>query len=723
MSRVVFGLAAGVLGLNLAAASPACADSSQPAAPPPLPGTTNTVGQVVVTGRKLPTEMQQQTEALDAARAKVLLPALGATRYGLSEQDIAALPQGADTPIDKLLLQTPGISADSAISNPDFHVRNEYADTQYRIDGIELPDGVSALGPVLETSFIGSLDLLDGALPAQYGLRTAGVIDLTTKSAFTQGGMLDLDVGSQGTVSPSLTYGGVAGQTEYFVAGRYLQSDEGLENALPTPNPIHDQTTQEKVFGYGSTLLGDNSRLTYMAGGFVGDFQIPDVTGQAPLGDFGPLTLNSAKINETEQDNFWFGQVALQSHWDDLDTQFSLFTRYASTHFMPDVFDDLAFNDVASNVSRQSLLNGFQFDGAYALSDAHTLRAGLLFDVEQTRTDNLSTVLPLGPSGAPLPTPETLDDATSKLGWTFGSYVQDEWRILPDLTLNTGVRFDQFSQFVSANQVSPRVALIYRPWGGASLHAGVSRYFTPPMQAQATPSNLALFKNTVQQPVIAAEDPVQPERATYYDVGFDQTLMSALNLGVDLYYKQSKDTLDDGQFGQAAVLTQFNYAHGYSEGVEFKANYSRDGWRTYVNVSAETTKVKDVISNQYLIGDPVELAFLANNYTYASDAQSYTASWGASYDWRGFLASVDGLYGSGLRAGFANEQHTPGYTQWNVSISRRFELWSRKPVTLRLSAVNLFDASYLLRSGDGIGEFAPQYGPRRQVFFEVSQAF
>ena len=134
--------------------------------------------------------------------------------------------------------------------------------------------------------------------------------------------------------------------------------------------------------------------------------------------------------------------------------------------------------------------------------------------------------------------------------------------------------------------------------------------------------------------------------------------------------------------------------------------------------------MKDVISNQYLIGDPVELAYLADNYTYASDAQTITASTGASYRWHSLFASVDGIYGSGLRAGFANEQHSPGYTQWNAALGRDFDPWNdQKPLTLRLSAINLFDRSYVLREATGIGEFAPQYGPRRGLFCGVTETF
>jgi outer membrane receptor protein involved in Fe transport len=718
--RIVRSIGVCILSLAAGATFPARADQ-QDSAGGDDQQSSQTQPQVVVTGHSL----QEKNAELDAARDRNLLPKLGATDYSIDQQDLQTLPQGKNTPLDKVVLQIPGVSYDSAISNPDFHVRNEYANVQYRINGIQLPDGVSALGPVLGTDFVGSMSLLDGTLPAQYGLRTAGVLDITTKSQFDQGGTLDIYGGSWSTVSPSVEYGGSGGATQYFLSGRYLQSEQGLESATPTANPIHDDTSQERFFGYGSTFLDDADRLTYMTGAWVGRFQIPNVLGEQPLGDYGPDTLSSADINENEKDRFFFALVALQTHRDDLDTQLSVFTRYASINFMPDPYYDLAFNDVAANVVRKSLLNGLQFDAAWRWSDAHTLRAGFVTTIEHTQVQDLARVLPVAPDGVVLPTPLTVNDYTQKTGWIAGVYGQDEWRLRPNLTLNTGVRFDQLNQFVSANQVSPRIVLVYDPVADTTLHAGISRYFTPPMQAQATPSNLALFQNTTQQPAIPLDDPVRPERATYVDLGLEQKLLAALTAGADVYYKHGTDMLDDGTFGNAAVLSQFNYALGYSKGAELKLNYQHDGLRIYGNYAHEITKAKDVISNQYLIGDPVELAYLASNYTYASDAQTNTASAGASYRWQETFASFDGIYGSGLRAGFANLQHSPDYTQCNAAVGRYFHPWpsADKPLTLRLSAVNLFDRIYVLRAATGVGEFAPQYGPRRGIFGEITQQF
>jgi hypothetical protein len=134
---------------------------------------------IVVTADRL--KLSQDNKELDEARDQNLLPKLGATSFDIDQEAIYALPQGKNTPLDKVLLQAPGVSYDSAISNPDFHVRNEYANVQYRINGIQLPDGVSALGPILGSGFVGNLKLLDGTLPAEYGLRTAGVVDITAK--------------------------------------------------------------------------------------------------------------------------------------------------------------------------------------------------------------------------------------------------------------------------------------------------------------------------------------------------------------------------------------------------------------------------------------------------------------------------------------------------------------------------------------------------------------
>jgi outer membrane receptor protein involved in Fe transport len=671
--------------------------------------------------------LDNKMQALDQARDN-LLPKIGATSYTISRDAIVALPQGDNTPIDKVILQMPGVSYDSAVSNPDFHVRNEYANVQYRINGIVIPEGVSSLGPVLDTNFIGSLSLLTGTLPAQYGLRTAGVLDITARSFAAPGGEISLYGGSRQTFTPSFDYGGSFGNSEYFVSARGNWNALGLENPTSSPDANHDYTQQGKFFGYSSTLLDESTRLSFISAVSYSAFQIPNNPAQVPLGDFGPANYNSLWLNENEFDTYVANIAALQKKGTDGDAQIAVFSRYAKVNFVPDVYGDLVFNDVASNVTRESLLNGTQFDMSYIVDARHTLRTGFAVTEEQTNVNDIATVLPVDPvTGAISPTPFAIDDLNSKLGWNIGTYVQDEWKITRELTLNAGLRFDQLYQYVSANQLSPRIALVYKPLDGTSFHAGYARYFTPPYQAQAAQSNIGLFTNTTNQPEVPLNSPVLPERSNYYDVGVDQIVMPGLTVGVDGYYKDARDMLDDGQFGSAVVLTQFNYARGYSEGGEVKAKYVNGDFRAYANFSFNITRAIDVISNQYLI-DALDYNYLLTNWHYTDDMQMMTGSAGLSYRWYGNLFSTSVLYGSGLRTGdlsdgvAPNSLSNPPYVVVNAGVSREIR-WSAdsKPMTLRFDIVNLLDKVYELRDGSGIGVFAPQFGARRGFYVGVSQ--
>ena len=699
--------------IDIAAPTP----SRAPGPPRPAPAPTAAGPEAPNPAR----ELDRKVEALDRARDE-LLPKTGASSYTISREAIETLPQGDNTPIDKVILQAPGVSYDSAVSNPSFHVRNEYANVQYRINGLVLPEGVSGLGPVLDTSFVGSLSLLTGALPAQYGLRTAGVVDITSRAFSTPAGSVAVYGGSRETITTSFDYGGAVGDTQYFTTLRGNWNALGIENATPSFNAVHDHTEQGKFFGYVSTLLGDSTRLSLISGASTSKFQIPNNLGQTPLGDFGPAVYPSSALNENELDTYVYNMLALQTKVDNFDAQFAVFQRHASIHFIPDIFGDLVFNDVASDVTRESDLYGAQFDGSYRIDDANKLRAGFAVTAERTNVTNTSTVLPVDPvTGAIAPTPFPITDFNAKTGWNIGGYVQHEWKITDKLILNAGLRFDQLYQFVDANQLSPRLGVVYKPFEGTSIHAGYSRYFTPPMQAQATPTNLALFNNTTNQPEVPFNNPVTPERAHYFDVGVDQKLLPGLMVGLDAYSKIANNLIDDGQFGQAVVLTQFNWAKGFSQGVEFKSAYQNGDFKAYGNLAVGISRAKDAVSNQYLL-DATEYTYLLTNYHNTDDSQFMTGSAGASYKWDKTLLSVSATYGSGLRSGFANMDHLPAYLNVNLGSSREFEFISaEKPLTLRFDIVNLFDRIYELRSGTGIGVFAPQYGARRGFFVGLSQ--
>jgi len=665
-----------------------------------------------------------QNTQLDVVREN-LSPRVGTSTFDMNRAFIETLPQGTDGPIDKVLLQAPGISQDSAASG-EIHVRNEHANVQYRINGIILPDGISGFGRVLDTSFVGSLALITGALPAQFGLRTAGVIDIQTKSgkSLEQGGSVGVYGGSFDTLTPSVEYGGRIGTTEYFFTGRGFTSNLGIENPTGSYSAIHDRTLQGNFFSYTSTVLDAQTRVSTIFGNSTSHFQIPNNPGQSfccgITSAYGVSDFSSSNLNENQNEQNTFGVVALQKSVNGFDVQLAAFSRYSSLHFIPDPVGDILFNGIASDVYRRGFANGLQGDGAFPLNDANTLRAGFTVTGESTLVSNIATVEPLDSEGNPIDAPFPITDNNSKFGWIAGIYLQDEWRITNQLILNFGLRFDQMWQYVNANQLSPRFNLVYKPFDGTTFHAGYARYFTPPPQAIAAPTNIAATANTTAQPENFLQSPVLPERAHYFDAGVVQKVTPNLQVGVDAYYKIAQDLLDDGQFGQALILSGFNYESAYNAGVELSATYKDGNFSAYGNLAWARQMAKNVVSNQYLFSND-DLAYIANNYIYTDHAQTWTASAGASYLWQGTRFTASMVYGSGLRSGFANTDHVPPYATANVGVSREFTVADLGKFTARFDVVNIFDAVYQIRSGTGIGVFAPQYGMRRGFFVGLSK--
>src|SRR5579864_9015711 len=101
----------------------------------------------------------------------------GASTYVITDVALNATPGGANTPLNDVILQAPGVAQDSF---GQLHIRGDHNGVQYRLNGIILPEGLSGFSQTLNPRLAGNVQLITGALPAEYGLRTAGIIDITT---------------------------------------------------------------------------------------------------------------------------------------------------------------------------------------------------------------------------------------------------------------------------------------------------------------------------------------------------------------------------------------------------------------------------------------------------------------------------------------------------------------------------------------------------------------
>jgi outer membrane receptor for ferrienterochelin and colicins len=661
----------------------------------------------------------------------------GASTYTLDAEAIAAMPAGANTAFNQVVLQMPDVAQDSF---GQYHIRGEHNGLQYRLNGVILPEGISVFGQSQDARFVSSVSLITGALPAEFGLRTAGILDITTKNGLASpGGSMAIYGGSHGTVEPSFTDGGGAGTFSYFVTGDFLRNDLGIESPDGSSTPIHDDTRQYHGFGYFEDILDGANRIALMLGSAVGKYQIPNLDAVEPALGYtvnGISTYPSQDLSENQREVTQFGALSWLHSAGAIDVQSSLIARYSSLSFVPDFPGDLLFTGVAQNAFRQNVAYAGQSDAAYHLNENNIVRAGLFVQTDHAISNTSSQVLPTEDGVPSSEVPTTLIDNGAKSEWIYSAYLQDEWKLFPAFTINYGVRFDRFTAYTSDNQTSPRVNVVWQPLPDTTLHSGYSRYLSPPPFELVGGKDIALFENTTNPPLTPEATSPLAEQANYYDFGVQQRITQIFVVAIDTYYKQSTNLIDEGQFGAPIILTPFNYRYGKQYGVEFTANYTEQDFTAYCNFAAQSAKGKDIESAQFNFA-PEDLAYIANNYIHLDHEQQKTASGGVSYLWRDTRFSADFLLGSGLRAdlalppgettayggtGIPNGQSLPYYTQVNAGMTHIFAIAGAGTLTGRIEVVNILDKEYQIRNGTGVGVGAPQFGPRRGFFFGLSKS-
>jgi outer membrane receptor protein involved in Fe transport len=710
--RYLFLLSAASVALSLPALiSPAAAQDASASAS----------GEIVVTASKL-----------DTARDEIQ-PALGASDYHIDRKILENQPGGVDRSLTQVLLQAPGVTLDSYGA---IHVRNEHGNLQYRLNGVIVPESISGFGATFDPHIADSVDMLTGTLPAQYGYRTSGVINLKTQAgAFENGGDMGFYGGSHGTIQPNASIHGSSGNLNYFASGSYLENDLGVENPTASRDAIHDHTRQYRAFAYLSDIVSSTSRITAFGGTSIGYFQIPNNPGQPEQFVLnGQSSFDSAKLDQNQREITHYGVLSWQYAGDAVNFQIAPFIRYSQTRFTPDPQGgDLILGGVADNARLSSLATGVQADGSYKLSDSHKIRFGLFFQNERTRTAVTSRVFTIDTNGDQTSDiPLSITDRGGRNGQLYGIYLQDEWSLTPRLTLNYGARFDMVRAYTREQQLSPRANLVWKPGTGTTFHLGYARNFTPPPQELIAAPTLALFAGTTKETEITTAGPVRAEREHYFDAGVEQTLAPGLKVGLDAYYKIKRNLLDEGQFGASLVLSPFNYAKGYAWGVELSANYTHRNIDLYANVARGEEKAKDIISSQYFFAQD-ELDYIRTHNIFTDHSQRWTASGGASVTIRDGIGTLvptaDFLYGDGLRADdpagiVPNGDKLPSYFTANFGIAQNLDgPGVLKGVSIRFDVTNIFDKSYLIRDGSGVGVGAPQYGARRGFFAGIRKAF
>ena len=660
--------------------------------------------------------------------------------YSVSRKDIEALPRGNNNDVYEVLLTAPSVVYGALKQT---HIRQDHANQQFRIDGIPIPDTVTgAFADIVPPRAWERADMILGGMEAQYGNKTAMVLDITSKSGTKPGfGSLQVFGGSNETVNPSFEYGGTIGdRTRFYLLNSYVTTNRGIEPPTLGSTSYHNQSEKNNTYLRGDYQHDNRNNLSWIFLNSVAKYQIPTIPNLtanpdvlALLPGFTPSA--SQSVDQSQKENNQYSQLVWR-HDVNASNFFSLgfYFRRGVADFQTDPLNALAYADdvntaQTSNQRRSAYSGGMRLDHTWVPDSHHLVKAGM--QIDYSRANNTTQIFAFDTSsGAPAGPVLSQEASNQNIQTRQEFWVQDQWTPNDHWTFNLGVRGDAIQGFYNEGQVSPRIGATYKHNQSNVFHAYYGRLFTPPNIEQIAFAGLNT-QNTTAQP----DDPTgfkpRAERAHYFEVGSYHALSRFATLELTGYYKLSHFLSDAGQFGSTPLLNFFAFENGWQRGIDgalkfqFTENFTGRG-----NVAWGQCKGYGLQSGQYLLTQAEINDINSPGGIFCDHSQSMTSSAVLTYRlWERTNITGQMLYGSGLRTAEegakTNSSHEDSYTVYNASITHTIPLpWHGQKMLLGFDVINLFDRQYFYNSGEGsIGLGIAHAGMPRSYFFRAQWFF
>lgn len=516
---------------------------------------------------------------------------------------IASTGQGLS---DAITLTSGGVVADS---NGFFHPQGDHAETTYVVDGQQISDQQNkTFSTQLPPNAFQSLELVTSAPGAEYGGKTGLIVNTVTRSGLGQKPTASFDAyyGSFGTFGEDATFGIGGPKWGNFLvinsgrSGRFLDS--------PEFTPFHDIGNTQTIFDrvdYQPTGV-DSFHLDMFAA--RNWFQIPNTYDQ----------LQQDQRQQAKTLSFGLGYQHTFSPTTLLTV--SPWVRQDRVNYYPsaDPFDD---NPATINQDRHLTNWGTRADVSYA-SGIHNLKIGT--ELMQTRlienfglgiTDPVFNPICLTQAGDPVAAPvPTNPDACANYGFVpnpnvskglipydltragelfrfSGSanineqavYAQDQMTI-KNLTLNLGLRFDNYDGITSDKLVQPRVGVSYllKPLGTV-VRASYTRSLETPYN-----ENLVLSSTTGGGGLATnvfggfGSQALRPGHRNEYSTGIQQTVKRYLQVDANYFWKYTKNAFDFDTLFNTSIAFPISWQQSKIDGVSLRVSTSNlHGFQAY----------------------------------------------------------------------------------------------------------------------------------------------
>lgn len=587
---------------------------------------------------------------LDAARTRID-EGLGATVYSLNNETIESRPNGETGSIATILTQAPG----TGLSSNGLTVRGSRK-IEVRINDVTLPDAISDPADHLSSRLAETTRLITGTLPAQFGFAPGGVISVTTKNGLYQrGGQAELFVGSRGMLEPAIEWAGSAAGTSLFASGSLERSRSRVEDALG--QSAQDRRREVEGLAFADHLIGSSDRVSLILGGS----RERDAIGATSI----PAGI------ERSDDAYAVG--IFQHSQGPLSVQAALSVAGAT---------NLARFTAEDRERRRS--RGAQIDAAYELGKRHRLGTGLLLTDSGSRGTTAGT----------------------RQRTSLGAYVQDEWTVVPQLTLDAGLRADWLRGVRSGAELEPRASLVWRLAQGFSAHLGYARYATA-----VTPEE----DRTERLPV---------ERDDYFDAGAQQKVGS-WTFGIDGYLRSARNFIAEREIPGTPTPAAFSFARARLQGVEMSATYAHGPITGWANLAVSRAQARRIAAGQELFA-PQVVAAAGDHWLPLASGRPLTASGGVTWRLGQLSLGADVLAQSGavqtLDPETPNGARAHGFATIGLAAVYHARL-AGKPTDLRVDLTNLTDVHYRLSDAANLEGGWTRFGAGRAILVGIEQGF
>jgi iron complex outermembrane receptor protein len=526
------------------------------------------------------------------------------------------------------------------------------------VDGHRVNDALTGNAPIdrcfgVDVDMIERIEVIRGPGASLYGDNAIfGVINVVTRrGGGLNGAEVSASAASFAGYDGRFSYGNkLTNGVEMAFSGSYFHSDGNPGLFYP------EFDTRADNYGVASRVDGETAGNLFGSASwrdFALEGSFSDRIKQIPTASYG--TVFDDPRNKTKDDNA-FADLKWEHQFED-GWRFQARLGYDRDNLIGTyIYNEGPPNFVANLDDFLSQRLTGDLEASRIFFENHTVTAGAQlasnFDEHQQNYDVY-------------PSKVYLDD--NHPGQNYGLYLQDEYRIVGNLILNAGARYDNFYSFGST--ANPRVALIYRPAETTSLKLLYGTAFRAP-----TPYERYYNDGGISQ---VASPNLKPETIASYELVAEQQIGKHLSASASGFYYEMENlietaTVPAGEPYAGAIQLQ-NLGGANAKGAELA---SRGAWAGgfAARASYSFTDARDTLTGARLVNSPENLL------KFGVTAPLYKAKIFATLEWD-YMSDRITLGG----------QETKGFGTANFTLFTRELL---KGVELSASVYNLFDVKY-----------------------------